>query len=81
MALFASLYLIEQLGAQPFETLVPEEQFELDRALVENGVIVPPQAPQSPIYGWKNPNGGPDLLFFVGSEHPSTRSLTEKART
>jgi len=74
VALGAGGYLIEKLDVEFLAELPPGQHFDLERVEIKRGIVVPGRLPRSRFYGWKNPNGGRDLVIFVGEAQPNSRS-------
>jgi len=70
VAFKAASYLIEQLKAEEFATIQPEDFFYLTGSLVQKGLLSTPELPQSKFYFWKNKSGKNDLIIFVSNAQP-----------
>lgn len=71
VALAAGSYLVQRLGARPLGLLRAEPHFDVDRAVIKDGLVQPARFPQNTLYGWKDPAGRRDLVLFVGEAQPS----------
>jgi proteasome assembly chaperone (PAC2) family protein len=70
VAFKAASYLIEQLKAEEFASIQPEDFFYLTGSLVQNGLLSAPELPQSKFYFWKNKSGKNDLIIFLSNAQP-----------
>ena len=70
VAFKAASYLIEQLKAEEFASIQPEDFFYLTGSLVQKGLLSTPELPQSKFYFWKNKSGKNDLIIFVSNAQP-----------
>ena len=73
VALAAGGYLLDQLDV--FELPLPDlrEFFDVDEALVREGVVRRGRFPRNRLYGYRDPSGRRDLLIFVGESQPNVR--------
>ncbi len=71
VALTAGTYLTASLGAEKLGPLEAAGFFDLERVEIRDGVASLVTGPACDFYGWKAPQGGRDLLFFVGESQPS----------
>ena len=65
VAFKAATYLIEQLKAEEFASIHPEDFFYLTGSVVQNGLLSTLELPQSKFYFWKNKSGKNDLIIFL----------------
>jgi proteasome assembly chaperone (PAC2) family protein len=70
VALSAGYYLMSKLGMNQFAELSPGELFDIDVAIVKNGLVQKPHRPRSRLFGWKAPPGGRDVIVFIGESQP-----------
>lgn len=69
-------YLIEELKAVEFASLLPEEFFYSTSSAVSKGILDVPALPQGKFYYWKNPAarrgafGKHDLIIFLSNAQP-----------
>ncbi len=84
VAFKAAKYLVDNLKAEDFATLKPEDFFYLTTSIVQKGVLELPELPQGVFYYWKNPavkrsagarNQGTkyadsDLVIFISNAQP-----------
>lgn len=70
VAFKAASYLIEQLKAEEFASIQPEDFFYLTGSLVQKGLLSTPELPQSKFYFWKNKAGKNDLIIFLSNAQP-----------
>ena len=74
VAEIAGAYLTQKLGARPFAEIGPAPYFDLRQAHVKDGLLLPAALPRSVFYGWRNPNGGRDVVILLGESQPPNRS-------
>jgi len=55
VAFKAATYLVEQLKAEEFAQIPPEDFFYLTGSIVQGGILNAPEFPYSKFYYWKNP--------------------------
>lgn len=70
VAFKAVSYLIDQLKAEEFASILPEDFFYLTGSVVQNGLLSTPELPQSKFYYWKNKSGKNDLIIFLSNAQP-----------
>ncbi|HTZ11607.1 MAG TPA: PAC2 family protein [Candidatus Margulisiibacteriota bacterium] len=70
VAFKAANYLIEQLSAEAFAEIPPEEFFYLTGSFIHEGNLSLPQLPYSKFYYWKNKKGKNDIIIFISSAQP-----------
>lgn len=70
VALTACYYLIAKLGMEFRTEYVTSDLFEVDHVAVEGGLAQPFRYPKNQFFAWKNPDGGSDLLVFIGEAQP-----------
>jgi hypothetical protein len=70
VAFKAATFLVENLKAEEFAEIIPEEFFYLTGSVIKDGVLSVPQMPQSKFYFWKNKNGKNDLIIFLSNAQP-----------
>lgn len=73
VALGAGSYLLEKLQPDALFSVPAGDFFDLGQVQVRDGVVGPARFPENRFFGWKNPNGGRDLVIFVGEAQPSAR--------
>lgn len=73
VAVTAAEYLIEDLGATKLVDIPAGDHFDLERVEIRDGLARVGWVPTLSLYGWKNPDGGKDLLIFVGESQPTRR--------
>jgi hypothetical protein len=73
VALYAATYLREHLGASEFAQVSPEPYIDLGGVLVEDDIIQPPRFPQNSFFAWRHPDGGQDIIIFIGEAQPSVQ--------
>jgi hypothetical protein len=71
VARIAANLLARGLGARKVREVPPDAYFDLRSIRIRSGRILPIERPRSPLFGWKNPGSGPDLVIFLGEEQPS----------
>lgn len=70
VAFKAANYLIEQLRAEEFASIPPEEFFYFTSSLVQQGILSIPDLPYSKFYFYKNKQGKNDLIIFISNSQP-----------
>jgi proteasome assembly chaperone (PAC2) family protein len=70
VALNAGVYLLAKLGMTAVEELDGGELFDISQVEVSKGVIQPARRPRNRFFVWTNPDGGPDLVLFLGETQP-----------
>ncbi len=87
VAFKAAQYLVQELKAQEFARLIPDEFFYLSGSVISDGVLEAPQLPQGKFYYWKNPSakgasgGKNDLVIFLSNAQPDLSKAESYART
>lgn len=71
VAVIAAAYLVQKLPMTPVGELPPRGHFDVPQVLVKQGVIGTPRLPRSVLYRWNDPEGGRDLLVFIGEAQPT----------
>jgi proteasome assembly chaperone (PAC2) family protein len=66
VALSAGYYLMSKLGMNQLDELSAGELFDVDVAIVKNGLVQKPHRPRSRLYAWKAPPSGRDVIVFIG---------------
>ncbi len=77
VAFKAASYLVDQLKAEKFAEIPPEDFFYLTGSVVQDGILNVPQFPYSRFYYWKNKAGGNDLIIFVSNAQPDLAKADE----
>jgi len=86
VAFKAASYLIEELKAQEFAQIQPEEFFYLTGSVVQSGILETPLLPQGKFYYWKNPaikRAGVvrnDLIIFLSNAQPDLAKADSYAK-
>ena len=70
VAFKAANYLIEELRAEEFASIPPEEFFYLTGSTVNQGVLSTPDLPYSKFYYYKNKSGKNDFIFLISNAQP-----------
>jgi len=76
VAFKAAEYLIQELKAQEFARIIPDEFFYLTGSVISAGILELPPLPQGKFYYWKNPpvkgvdSGKNDLIIFLSNAQP-----------
>ncbi|MFA5149291.1 MAG: PAC2 family protein [Candidatus Omnitrophota bacterium] len=70
VAFKAASFLVEQLKAQEFASINPEDFFYLAGSVVQNGLLSAPELPQGRFFYWKNKRGENDLIVFLSNAQP-----------
>lgn len=66
VALSAGYYLMSKLRMNLLAEFEASELFDVDAAIVKNGLVQKPQRPRSRLFAWKAPPGGRDVIVFIG---------------
>ena len=78
VALEATSYLKEKLGAEELAEIESSSFFELGGVFVEKNLVQPPRLPQNKFYYWKRNETAMgtegDLIFFIGESQPASKS-------
>jgi len=86
VAFKAAAYLIEELKAQEFAQIQPEEFFYLTGSVIQSGILEAPLLPQGKFYYWKNPatkrsgSGKNDLIIFLSNAQPDLAKADSYAK-
>lgn len=70
IAINAGFYLAAKLDMSVFAEFSPEEFFDVDHVIVENGIIRPARLPRSRLFLWRDPEEQRDLILFIGEAQP-----------
>ena len=70
VAFKAASFLVEQLKAQEFASINPEDFFYLAGSVVQNGLLSAPELPQGRFFYWKNKGAENDLIVFLSNAQP-----------
>jgi len=70
VALSAGYYLMSKLGMTQFAELSTGELFDLDAAVIKEGLVQQPYRPHSRLFAWQSPPGGRDVIVFIGESQP-----------
>ncbi|TWU23379.1 PAC2 family protein [Novipirellula galeiformis] len=70
VALSAGYYLMSKLGMNQFAELSSAGLFDIDVAIVRDGLVQKPNRPQSRLFAWKAPPGQRDVIVFIGEAQP-----------
>jgi proteasome assembly chaperone (PAC2) family protein len=68
VAQIAATFLAQKLEAREIAEIKPAGYFDQRSIRVSKGIARPGELPRSVFYGWKNPDGGRDLVIFVGDQ-------------
>jgi len=74
VAVGAGLHLVNALNMEPAGEIQARGHFDVQQIEVERGIAKPPRMPRSLFYRWRNPEGGRDLVVFVGEAQPAQGS-------
>lgn len=80
VAFKAATYLINQLKAEEFAEIPPEDFFYLTGSVVRDGMLSVPELPYSKFYYWKNKTGLRDLIIFVSNAQPDLARAEDYCR-
>ena len=70
VALTACYYLISSLEMEFRAEYATGDLFDVDHVAVEGGLAQPFRYPKNQFFVWRNPDGGSDLLIFIGEAQP-----------
>src|SRR5262245_30468424 len=70
VALNAGVYLLAKLGMTAIAEFQAGDLFDVEQVEVKHGLIQPPRRPRNRFFAWKAPNGGRDLIVFLGEAQP-----------
>lgn len=74
VAISAGYYLMAKLGMHLVLEFPATDYFDRDEVYVKRGLIVARRLPRSRMFAWRDPNGGNDLLVFIGEAQPQLRA-------
>ncbi len=75
-------FLLDQLDAERFAFIHPEEFFTPHSVEVDQGLAGIPDLPETAFYFWKNPYSGSDLVLLLGEaqpDHPLQMRMAQEA--
>jgi proteasome assembly chaperone (PAC2) family protein len=75
VAMIAAAYLVRGLDMTPIAELRTNGFFDIQAAVIRNGMVGKPRPPHCVIYRWKNPVGR-DLYVFMGGAQPTSGSYS-----
>lgn len=70
VALSAGFYLMAKLGMHRLAEFPSGGLFDVDYAVVEEGVVQPSQRPRNRFFVWRTPEGKRDIIVFIGEAQP-----------
>lgn len=70
VALTACYYLISTLKMEFRAEYATGDLYDVDHIVVEGGLAQPFRYPKNQFFVWRNPDGGSDLLIFIGEAQP-----------
>jgi proteasome assembly chaperone (PAC2) family protein len=70
VALNAGVYLLAKLGMTGIAEFESGDLFDIEHVEVKNGLIQAPRRPRNRFFAWKAPQGGRDLVVFLGEAQP-----------
>jgi len=77
VAFRAATYLVEQLKAEEFAEIIPEDFFYLTSSVIRDGILSLPALPSSKFYYWRNKTGKNDLVIFISTAQPDLSKAEE----
>jgi hypothetical protein len=86
VAFKAAEYLIQELKAQEFARIIPDEFFYLSGSVISSGILEVPLLPQGKFYYWRNPAtkgavfGKNDLVIFLSNAQPDLSKADNYAK-
>ncbi|MCX5694665.1 MAG: PAC2 family protein [Candidatus Omnitrophica bacterium] len=86
VAFKAAEYLIQELKAQEFARIIPDEFFYLTGSVISGGILETPLLPQGKFYYWKNSgikgtvSGKKDLVIFLSNAQPDLSKADSYAK-
>ena len=75
VATTAAIYLLSKLRMHQLAEFPGRGLFELESVEVHDGLVQAARLPRSRLFLWRNPDGGRDLIVFLGEAQPSTGKL------
>lgn len=70
VALTAGYYLMAKLGMRQFAEFSAQELFDIDAAIIHNGIVEKPTWPQSRLFVWEGGEEHRDVIVFIGEAQP-----------
>ena len=70
VAVTACYYLIAKLKMEFRAEYHTSDLFDVDHVVIDSGLVQPFRYPKNQFFVWRNPNGGNDLLIFIGEAQP-----------
>lgn len=70
VAFKAASYIVENLPAEEFAELLPQDFFYLTGSVVKGGILTPPDLPSGKFFFYKNKAGKNDLVIFISNAQP-----------
>jgi proteasome assembly chaperone (PAC2) family protein len=70
VAVTACYYLIAKLEMEFRAEYLANDLFDVDHVVIKSGLAQPFRYPKNQFFVWRNPNGGSDLLVFIGEAQP-----------
>jgi len=86
VAFKAAEYLVQELKAQEFARIIPDEFFYLTSSVISAGILEVPHLPQGKFYYWKSPavrgssGGKNDLVIFISNAQPDLSQADRYAK-
>jgi proteasome assembly chaperone (PAC2) family protein len=76
IALSAGYYLLAKLGMRQLAEFTATGLFDVEQVEVKAGRILPTQRPRSRFFVWQAPEGGRDIVVFIGEAQPPMGKYT-----
>ncbi len=86
VAFKAAEFLVQELKAQEFARILPDEFFYLSGSVISDGILEVPRLPQGTFYYWKNPapkgasGARNDLVIFLSNAQPDLARVDDYAK-
>jgi uncharacterized protein len=86
VAFKAAEFLVQELKAQEFARIIPDEFFYLSGSMIADGILETPALPQGKFYFWKSPavrgtsGGKNDLVIFLSHAQPDLSRADDYAQ-
>ncbi len=74
VSMLVANYLEKKLDFKKLGEIKAARFFDPIGVAVRDNVVEAPQFPQSNFYYWKNPDGGSDIILFIGEDQPASNA-------
>lgn len=73
VSILVASYLDKKMSFKPLASINAAHFFDPIGVAVKDNLVESPQFPQSRFFYWKNPDGGNDIILFIGDDQPSSK--------